>query len=80
MQLDLQRCTKFHRQQVNCFGRQNIFRLTLAGAGFQQPLDIFALAAGDPVQRKNIGTITDFLHRRTTQVITQFRVTCQNDR
>lgn len=78
VQLDLQRCPKFHRQQVNGFGRQNIFRLTLAGAGLQQLLDIFALAAGDPVERKNIGTITNFLHRRTTQVITQFWVSGQS--
>jgi hypothetical protein len=36
-------------------------------AGFQQPVNVFALTTGDAVERKDVGALTDFLHRRTTQ-------------
>lgn len=42
-------------------------------------MNIFALTAGDAVQREDIGPIADFFHGGASQVIAQFRVAGKND-
>ncbi|WP_175773187.1 hypothetical protein [Paraburkholderia phenazinium] len=66
MQLDLQRCAQFRRQEVGRILGEN--RLDSGAAGrtrAQQPVQVFTLAVGDVIEGEDVGTVADFLHRRT---------------
>ena len=69
MHFDLQRRTQPLGEQVDCVGIHQVRRLyAVLGAGFQQPADEFAAAAGYPLELEGRRTVADLLHRKRDAV------------
>jgi hypothetical protein len=78
VQLDLQRCAQLGGQDIDGLAAQDRLGIGVRGrAGTEQLQDVFALAAGDAIEREDVGAVADFLHGRATQVVAQFRMKCR---
>lgn len=81
LDLDLQRRAQLGHQYGDRFGAQERLRLTITdGTATEQPMDVVALAAGDAIEREDVGTRADFYHRPPPQVIAQFWMARQDHR
>ncbi len=81
VQLDLQRCAQLRGQDIDCLAVQNRLGIGVRGrAGAKQPQDVLALAAGDAIEREDIGPVADFLHGRAAQIVAQLRMAGQDNR